>query len=51
MDLLQSQGENDAEYTTYRIGTVDPTEIHNLTAISPPTSRGSPPSTGSKIEV
>jgi hypothetical protein len=32
MELLQTQGENDCKYSAWRIGTVNPAEIHKLTA-------------------
>jgi len=51
MELLQTQGENDAKYSAWRIGTVDPAEIHKLTAKSlTSSSRGTVSSQSSDLE-
>jgi len=50
MDLLHTQGENDAEYSTFRIGTLDSTKMYKLTAKSRISSRGSLARNGSESE-
>lgn len=50
MELLQTQGENDYKYSAWRIGTVNPAELHKLTARSLTSFRGGVARQGSDIE-